>query len=92
MPNYDYQCSGCGEIFEVFQSITAKPLEDCAKCSGKKTLKRLIGSGSGVIFKGTGFYQTDYRSSSYQKDAAKEKPSSSPACASCPSSNHCKAK
>jgi putative FmdB family regulatory protein len=59
MPTYEYECSHCGHAFEKSQSITAKPLEKCPKC-GKK-IKRLIGSGSGIIFKGSGFYATDYR-------------------------------
>lgn len=61
MPTYEYECANakCGHNFEKFQSITAKPLDKCPKC-GKK-VKRLIGSGSGIIFKGSGFYATDYR-------------------------------
>jgi len=78
MPTYDYLCQNCQASFEMFQSITAKPLRKCPKC-GKNTLKRLIGSGAGVIFKGSGFYQTDYRSESYKKAAQKENPASSTA-------------
>ena len=76
MPTYEYECTNCGHRFEEFQSITAKPIETCPKCS--KAVKRLIGNGSGIIFKGTGFYQTDYRSKEY-KDRAKadHEPSSS---------------
>lgn len=59
MPTYDYECSSCGIKFELFQKITDKPIDKCPKC-GKK-VKRLIGSGSGIIFKGSGFYATDYR-------------------------------
>ena len=66
MPTYDYMCDSCGCEFEQFQSITATPLRKCSKC-GKRELKRLIGAGAGVIFKGSGFYQTDYRSESYKK-------------------------
>jgi len=73
MPTYDYICENCGHQFEHFQSITAKPLRQCPKCR-KRKLKRLIGIGSGVIFKGSGFYQTDYRSESYKKAEKKEKP------------------
>lgn len=58
MPTYDYKCTHCGYHFEAFQNITAKPIEKCPKC--KKGLKRLIGSGAGIIFKGKGFYATDY--------------------------------
>lgn len=67
MPTYDYECGNCGYIFEVFQSISDKPLKKCPKCSGK--VKRCIGAGAGVIFKGSGFYQTDYRSESYKRAA-----------------------
>ena len=73
MPTYDYICEKCGHQFEQFQSITAKPLRQCPKCR-KRQLKRLIGIGSGVIFKGSGFYQTDYRSDSYKKAEKSEKP------------------
>jgi len=72
MPTYEYMCDTCGYEFEQFQSITARPLRKCPKC-GKTRLKRLIGTGSGVIFKGSGFYQTDYRSESYKEAEKKEK-------------------
>ncbi|MHC4460791.1 MAG: FmdB family zinc ribbon protein [Planctomycetota bacterium] len=72
MPTYDYICESCGYEFERFQSISARPIRKCPKC-GKGSLKRLIGAGSGVIFKGTGFYQTDYRSESYKKAEKSEK-------------------
>jgi len=72
MPTYEYICEECGYEFEQFQSITAKPLRKCPKC-GKRKLRRLIGTGSGVIFKGSGFYETDYRSESYKKAEKKEK-------------------
>ena len=72
MPTYDYICENCGYEFEQFQGITAQPLRKCSEC-GKSKLKRLIGAGSGVIFKGTGFYQTDYRSESYRKAKESEK-------------------
>ena len=74
MPTYDYQCRACGHEFEKFQSITAEQLRKCPLC-GKRKLKRLIGTGAGIIFKGSGFYQTDYRSDSYRKAAEKDKPS-----------------
>ncbi|MCZ6703019.1 MAG: zinc ribbon domain-containing protein [Ignavibacteria bacterium] len=62
MPTYDYKCLSCGHQFEVFQSMTAELVSNCTKCNGK--VKRLIGAGSGPIFKGSGFYQTDYKNSS----------------------------
>lgn len=65
MPTYEYVCESCGYEFEKFQSITAGTLRKCPKC-GKMSLKRLIGCGAGVIFKGSGFYETDYRSESYK--------------------------
>ena len=71
MPTYEYECEACGEKFEIFQSIKAEPIKKCPKC-GKK-VRRLIGAGAGVIFKGSGFYATDYRSDSYKKDEKKDK-------------------
>jgi putative FmdB family regulatory protein len=71
MPTYDYQCDACGHTFEEFQSITAEPLKKCPEC-GKKKLQRLISGGAAVLFKGSGFYQTDYRSESYKSAAKKE--------------------
>jgi len=73
MPTYDYKCDACGHAFELFQSITAAPVRKCPAC-GKKEVRRLIGTGAGVIFKGSGFYCTDYRSDSYRKAADKDKP------------------
>jgi putative FmdB family regulatory protein len=71
MPTYEYQCEKCGYEFEKFQSMTASVLRKCPKC-GKSSLKRLIGTGAGVIFKGSGFYQTDYRSDSYKQAVKKD--------------------
>lgn len=71
MPTYDYRCDGCGHEFEKFQSMSAAVLKKCPQCS-KMKLKRLIGSGAGVIFKGSGFYQTDYRSDSYTQSVKKD--------------------
>lgn len=68
MPTYDYVCDACEAEWEVFQSIKAKPIRKCPEC-GKLKAKRQIGTGAGVIFKGSGFYQTDYRSESYKKGA-----------------------
>jgi len=69
MPTYEYECDACGHKFEKFQSITAAPIKKCPVC-GKNKVRRLIGTGAGLIFKGSGFYITDYRDSSY-KDKAK---------------------
>jgi putative FmdB family regulatory protein len=83
MPNYDYVCQSCGHRFEVYQSMNDAKLRDCpvAGCGG--TVKRLLGTGAGLIFKGSGFYQTDYRSDSYQQgakqDSAAAKPADAPA-------------
>src|SRR5689334_6229943 len=69
MPTYDYQCDACNHTFEEFQSMMDKHLKKCPKC-GKRRLRRLLGTGAAIIFKGSGFYQTDYRSEGY-KNAAK---------------------
>lgn len=74
MPTYEYACESCGYELERLQSITARPLRKCPKC-GKNKLQRLIGTGAGIIFKGSGFYETDYRSESYKKGADSEKKS-----------------
>jgi putative FmdB family regulatory protein len=76
MPTYDYQCDACGGTFEKFQSIRAAPLRVCALC-GKPRARRLIGAGAGLIFKGSGFYATDYRSDSYKSAAKAESPAAS---------------
>ncbi|MBL8892601.1 MAG: zinc ribbon domain-containing protein [Planctomycetaceae bacterium] len=73
MPTYDYLCDACGHKFEEFQNITAPMLTKCPACK-KKKLRRLFGTGAAVVFKGSGFYQTDYRSEGYKK--AKENDSS----------------
>jgi putative FmdB family regulatory protein len=76
MPTYDYQCQKCGHRFEVFQSMKDERLTDCPldECDG--AVKRLLGTGAGIIFKGSGFYETDYRSDSYKKAAKADAPSS----------------
>ena len=71
MPTYEYKCTKCGHRFECFQRMTDDPLEECEICQGK--VKRLIGTGAGIIFKGSGFYCTDYRDENYHKAADKEK-------------------
>lgn len=78
MPNYDYECQKCGTRFEVFQSMNEAKLSDCRESACDGLLKRLLGTGGGILFKGSGFYQTDYRSSSYQA-AAKADGGGSPA-------------
>ncbi len=77
MPTYDYECSACGHAFEAFHGMSAEPLSKCPECGGK--LRRLIGTGAGVLFKGSGFYQTDYRSGEYGKAAAAEAAAGKPA-------------
>ena len=72
MPTYDYVCKRCEHKWELFQSITANPKRKCPDC-GKLSAKRVIGPGAGIIFKGSGFYQTDYRSPAYKKAAAADK-------------------
>lgn len=79
MPNYDYECQKCGTRFEVFQSMNDPKLTDCREASCDGQVRRLLGTGGGIIFKGSGFYQTDYRSSSYQAGAKAESGKSDPA-------------
>jgi putative FmdB family regulatory protein len=75
MPTYDYECDACKHTFEEFQSMSSELLKKCPVCK-KKKLRRLIGTGAAILFKGSGFYQTDYRSDSYKSAAkADEKPS-----------------
>ncbi len=74
MPTYDYRCKSCGHQFELFQQMTAPVKRKCHVCKENK-LERLIGIGAGVLFKGGGFYETEYRSEGYKKDAKKEKES-----------------
>jgi putative FmdB family regulatory protein len=89
MPTYEYQCDGCGHRFEEFQQISDEPLKSCPKCH-KRKLRRLIGAGAAVIFKGAGFYETDYRSKQYSEDKSKAEAGAAPRssdakkCESCP--------
>jgi len=82
MPTYEYSCAKCDQTFEAFQSMRDKPFRECPKelCGlprwGHGKVKRLLGAGAGLIFKGSGFYTTDYRSSSYKEAAKKEAPAS----------------
>jgi putative FmdB family regulatory protein len=77
MPTYDYRCGACGHEFEVFQSISEGRKRKCPRCK-KPELERLIGHGAGILFKGGGFYQTDYRSESYKQSESAEKTASEP--------------
>ncbi|MDP2653518.1 MAG: zinc ribbon domain-containing protein [Candidatus Omnitrophota bacterium] len=83
MPTYQYECEACGHGFEILQSMTDKKLQKCPEC-GKKTLIRLIGTGGGIIFKGSGFYETDYK----KKSAPPKTESGKPACSN-PSGGGC---
>lgn len=76
MPTYEYRCRGCCHSFEVFQKIKDEPVKVCPKCGGE--VERLISAGAGLLFKGSGFYITDYRSESYKKKAKEEKGVSAP--------------
>ena len=71
MPNYDYVCASCSEEFEFFQSMKDAPLEQCPSCE-EPSLKRKIGTGAGIIFKGSGFYETDYKKSAKGEPAKSE--------------------
>lgn len=71
MPTYEYECLACAHRFEEFQSVIDKPLQNCPRCGEK--VRRLISSGAGLLFKGSGFYITDYRSQAYKKKAKEEK-------------------
>ena len=77
MPTYEYKCKNCGSSFEVFQGMNDLPLKTCSSCH-TDSLKRLIGKGAGILFKGSGFYETDYRSDSYKKAQKKETESNKP--------------
>ncbi len=83
MPTYDYECTKCGHEFEAFQKMNDEKLTHCPKCKGK--VRRLIGGGSGIIFKGTGFYETDYKKKSPASDgsAGKKGPSCPKGCDGC---------
>jgi len=79
MPTYEYECIGCGHLFDVFHTMTAKPRIKCPECGGRT--KKLIGAGAGIIFKGSGFYETDYKRKSVRgnTDKAPETPKEKPA-------------
>ncbi|MCK4248515.1 MAG: zinc ribbon domain-containing protein [Candidatus Omnitrophica bacterium] len=88
MPTYEYECQSCGHTFDFFQSMSAENLTKCPECK-KNTLKRLMGTGGGIIFKGKGFYATDYRSESYRKGEKNDKKSDTPSCDSAGSKKEC---
>ena len=77
MPTYDYECDACGHTWEMFQRIVEDPIKKCPKCKKKKA-RRLFGTGSAVMFKGSGFYETDYRSESYKKGEKAAKDAKAP--------------
>jgi putative FmdB family regulatory protein len=77
MPTYEYVCDACEHRFDEFQSFTESPLKKCPKCK-KAKLRRLFGTGAALIFKGSGFYQTDYRSESYKAGAKADAPPAEP--------------
>ena len=77
MPTYDYECDACGHAWEMFQRIVEDPIKKCPECKKKKA-RRLFGTGSAVMFKGSGFYETDYRSDSYKKGEKAAKESKAP--------------
>ncbi len=85
MPTYRYECRSCGEFHEEFQSMNDKPLRKCPKCGGR--LDRLIGTGSGILLKGSGFHNTDYRSSSYKADSKSDSASKSDSGSAAPASS-----
>jgi putative FmdB family regulatory protein len=86
MPTYEYQCDACDHNFEEFQSMSEEPLKTCPQCK-KRKLRRVFGAGAAVLFKGSGFYQTDYRSESYKSAAKAEQDAAKPAAADAPSAN-----
>jgi putative FmdB family regulatory protein len=85
MPTYDYLCKSCGAATEIFHSMADKPKRKCPECGALK-LERQIGAGGGILFKGSGYYQTDYRSEAYNKAAAADKKSSTDSSSSKPAS------
>ena len=87
MPTYQYECDACHHSFETLQSMMEKKLQKCPQC-GKLKLQRLIGTGSGIIFKGSGFYETDYKRKGEAKDSS-AKPSPAPSAPSCGSGCGC---
>ena len=87
MPTYEYECSSCNHQLEILQSITEKPLKKCPECQ-KNNLQRLLGTGAGIIFKGSGFYETDYK----KKEPLKSESQTKPTCPSGCQNKSCSAK
>jgi putative FmdB family regulatory protein len=85
MPTYDYECMECKHRFEMFQSMKDDPIEKCIKCGGK--VKKLIGAGAGIIFKGSGFYVNDYKKSSSSSGSTRPSKSVTPPAATSSSSD-----
>ncbi|AKH76426.1 zinc ribbon domain-containing protein [Leptospira interrogans] len=77
MPTYDYKCKACGQIFEQFHSMKDDPIKDCHLCGKKGEVERMISNGSGIIFKGTGFYVTDYKKSGSGESSSTTSPATS---------------
>lgn len=77
MPTYEYECQKCGDHFDLYQSIKDEPIKKCPKCKGR--VKRLLGTGAGLLFKGSGFYITDYRKAGYKEAAKKDSASATAA-------------
>ncbi len=88
MPTYEYECTKCENRFELFQKMTDSPVKSCPKCKGR--VNRLIGLGGGVIYKGPGFYTTEYRSEHYKQRQREESGGSSSCSSSCSSSSSSK--
>ncbi len=86
MPTYDYECDACQHAWELFQKITDDPIQKCPQC-GKKKARRLFGTGAAIMFKGSGFYETDYRSAAYKKSAKADSKSSADEAANTSSSS-----
>jgi putative FmdB family regulatory protein len=86
MPTYEYHCDACEHNFDEFQAMSDKALKKCPKC-GKRKLRRVFGTGAAILFKGSGFYQTDYRSESYKSAAKAEQEATKPASSDKPASN-----
>jgi putative FmdB family regulatory protein len=88
MPHYDYKCDDCGKTFEAFQNMSDAPLTSCILCGGTHVTK-LFSPGGGVIFKGSGFYQTDYKNASAKKSEGESSTKQDSTCSNCPAAEKC---